>query len=254
MNKHIIPSYAGQWVLITGAGKRVGADIARYMTARGLNIFLHYHTSRDAAEKLKVELEEESEVQVKLVTGDLSKEEEVIKLFKDISPDIVIGNAGTFKPNAFDANIDTNAKAIELITSKAIERMLGDKKRGVIFLVGDAFIESGGVYPANLVGYTMSKAYIPYVVRQLAAAYGKKGLRVLGILNGPIEPPPGASAETINAIRAEINLPEDELEPWIGGWRVGEAIFGLLIATGVNGESVCVDGARAPAAPSEHTK
>lgn len=251
--KHLpVPSYTGKWLLITGGAKRVGADIVRYMAARDLNIFLHYRKSRDAAEGLKKEVEEAYGVRVELVTGDLSKEEDVEKLFDAISPDIVINNAGAFEIDDFAKNIDANAKAVYLVTSKAVDRMLRDKKGGVVFLVGDAFIESGGVYPANVVGYTMSKAYIPYVVRQLAAAHGKAGLRFLGILNGPIEPPKDAPVETVSAIRAEINLPERELNPWIGGAKVGEAIYGLLLATAINGESVRVDGGRVSQGRPEH--
>jgi len=252
MNKHIT-DYKGKWVLITGAGKRVGADIARYMAARDLNILLHYHTSRDAAEKLKKELEEANGVQVKLVTGDLSKEEDVTKLFEENSPDVVINSAGTFKPDDFDINIESNTKAGFLVATKAAERMVTDKKKGVVFLFGDAGMERVA-YPINLLGYTMSKAYIRYAVEALAAAYGKTGVRFIGILPGHILPPPTASAETIAAGRAGINMPDDELDDggWIGGWKVGEAVYGLTTATAITGETVRVHGGYVSVAPSEH--
>ncbi len=253
MEKHIhIQSLEGKLVLITGAGKRVGADIARYMAARGMDICLHYRSSLEAAEGLKKEIEETYRVRVELVKGDLSREADVTGLFNLISPDVVILNAGAFIPDDFNANMKANAEAVHHVVKKGIARMLSDKRKGTFFLVGDAFLESGGVYPENLIAYTMSKAHIPYTVRQLASAHGRDGLRFIGILNGPIEPPPGASPEAIAAIKAEINLPEEELDPWIGGVKVGEAIYGLLLATAINGESVRVDGGRVPVVAREH--
>lgn len=42
--------------LITGAGKRIGASIARHLAARGHDLVLHYHRSQAEAEALAVEL------------------------------------------------------------------------------------------------------------------------------------------------------------------------------------------------------
>ena len=240
------------WVLITGAGKRVGADIARYFASQGFNLIIHYHSSQDEAEALKNEIVEKYAVKVALVAGDLSKEADVKAIFTKHSPDIVINNAARFAEDNYHANIDANTTATFLVSQQAIERMLADKKRGTIFLVGDAFIANGGVYSRKLSAYTMSKSAIPELVSALAANYGKSGIRVIGILNGPIEPPPTASAEVIASVKAEINLPDEDLHPWIGGRAVGEAIFLLFSIHALNGESVRIDGGRRWLAPREH--
>lgn len=243
---------APQTILITGAGKRVGADIARYFAEQGFNVIVHYNSSRDAALALKQEIEQEYGVSVELVTGDLSKEEDVGAIFSAHSPDVVVNNAGRFEEDNFDGNIDANTRAIYHMNRDAIARMLIDGKRGAIFVVGDAFIRGGGVYSEHLDAYTMSKGWIPDVVSQLGATYGKRGIRVLGILNGPIDPPPGASPEAIASIGAEINLPPEDLTPWIGGKKVGEAIYHLLHATAINGECIRVDGGRRWQTAREH--
>ncbi len=248
--KHL--SIGRKQVLITGAGKRVGADIARYFAEHGFDILLHYHSSREAALELKDEIESSGNTAVTLVTGDLSKENDVAAIFSEHSPDVVINNAGRFETDDLNANIDANVRAVYLVNRMAIDRMRKDAKRGTIFVVGDAFIESGGVYSEHLDGYTMSKGWIPHLVSQLAAAYGKHGIRVLGILNGPIEPPPSASEEAIAAIQKEINLPESELDPWIGGTKVGEAMYHLFLAKAINGECIRVDGGRRWQTAKEH--
>ena len=50
-----------KWVLITGAAKRVGAKIAKVLHNDGFNIVIHYNTSSDAANKLRIELNRKRE-------------------------------------------------------------------------------------------------------------------------------------------------------------------------------------------------
>ena len=42
--------------LITGAAKRIGAEITKTLHAHGMNVVIHYHSSHEAAEKLCVAL------------------------------------------------------------------------------------------------------------------------------------------------------------------------------------------------------
>ena len=37
--------------LVTGAGKRLGREMALYLAGRGLDVAVHYHSSADDAEK-----------------------------------------------------------------------------------------------------------------------------------------------------------------------------------------------------------
>lgn len=257
--------YKGKLTLVTGAGRkgRVGAHIARYFALQGSDVLLHYRSDADEARAVKDAIEREAGVEVALAEAELSAVADVRALFAGRVPDIVINNAATFKPTgstdltdaraALEHNVAANLTAPFLVAWEATQRMLAERKAGVIVFVGDAFIENGGVYPEGLEAYTASKAWIPPVVVQLAAAHGRKGLRFLGILNGPVEPPPSASPHAIEAIAAEINLPPEKLAPWIGGERVAEAIHCLIQASGVNGTTLAVEGGRAWRAPSEHS-
>lgn len=47
---------SAQAVLVTGAAKRLGRDIALTLAGQGFDIALHYHTSRDAAEATQYEI------------------------------------------------------------------------------------------------------------------------------------------------------------------------------------------------------
>ena len=45
-----------KWVLITGGAKRIGAEVARTLHARGMNLAVHYNSSNQDAESLSNEL------------------------------------------------------------------------------------------------------------------------------------------------------------------------------------------------------
>ena len=61
----------GKVVLITGAGRRVGAVIARRLHAQGVNLAIHYRSSTGDAESLRSELEAGRVDSVELVRAEL---------------------------------------------------------------------------------------------------------------------------------------------------------------------------------------
>ncbi len=247
-------NWAGKWALITGGAQRIGAVLARHLAACGMNIIIHYFTSADAALALKKELEKRHKVRVKLVSGDLTKKEVVDEIFKKYSPDAVLNNAAVFKPNDTRENMATNRDAPLRITKAAIRRMLADKKKGVIVFYGDAWIGRGRAYPKNLDGYVRSKRWIPGAVANYAP-YGRKGIRIVGILNGPIVPPKSASREAVALIAKQLQSPDDERVPWIGPEAVADATKFVLQNSAIVGSCIFVDagrGATKGRAPKEH--
>ncbi len=90
MNRHT-QDYKGTWTLVTGAGKlgRIGAAIALHMAHRGSDIFLHYRSDRAAADAVKKQIEETARVRVELVTGELSKKEDVAASFQQAVIDVL---------------------------------------------------------------------------------------------------------------------------------------------------------------------
>ena len=51
-----IRSIDGKWALVTGAGKRIGAVIARRLHSAGANVAVHYFSSSGSADSLVEEL------------------------------------------------------------------------------------------------------------------------------------------------------------------------------------------------------
>ncbi len=60
-------------IIITGAATRIGGAIAKKLSGPGVDIVIHYNSSRASAEKLKKELNKNN-TKVYLIKGDLSKE------------------------------------------------------------------------------------------------------------------------------------------------------------------------------------
>ena len=92
-----------QVVLITGAARRVGAEIARLLHSHGLNILIHYNTSETAAQQLAAELNQQRTDSAAIVKADLNDFENYQKLILQSHKiwqrlDILINNASRFYP------------------------------------------------------------------------------------------------------------------------------------------------------------
>ena len=91
-------SLHGKWALITGAGKRVGASIARTLHAEGAGIAVHYRSSAEEAGALAAELNARQANSALLVQGDLVKTDSLPGMVEELVGrcgrlDILVNNA-----------------------------------------------------------------------------------------------------------------------------------------------------------------
>lgn len=92
----------GSVALVTGASGDIGAEISRYLAAEGVSIALHYHRNKEKALVLSAELSELHNVHTVVVQADLTKEEDVEKLWENaeaaLGPiNILIANSGAYR-------------------------------------------------------------------------------------------------------------------------------------------------------------
>jgi 3-oxoacyl-[acyl-carrier protein] reductase len=95
---HSGTSLEGRVALITGAGRGLGAGLARELASRGASIVLNYARSAKAAFSVVADIEAQGGSAV-AIQADISKSSEVLKLFDQAVAhygrlDIVINNAG----------------------------------------------------------------------------------------------------------------------------------------------------------------
>ena len=94
-------------IIITGGATRIGAAIAKKLSGTNKEILIHFNKSKLKAEKLKKELELNG-TKVYLVKGDLSKENDVIKIVKYAKSklkyfDCLINNASLFENDKLES-------------------------------------------------------------------------------------------------------------------------------------------------------
>ena len=111
-------------VLITGAAKRIGRAISRYLHKLDMDIIVHYHTSKEDAESLVAELNSIRPESATCLSCNLLDQEQLQQFaaraynFKQ-RLDVLINNASSFYPVRFmdieqkhwDDLIGTNMKA-----------------------------------------------------------------------------------------------------------------------------------------------
>jgi pteridine reductase len=186
-------SNEGKRVLITGAARRVGAEIARQLHAAGMDMVIHYRNSRDEAEALAESLNALRPGSAGLVSGDLLDIASLPRLAEAAREvfgaiDVLINNASTFYPTAvgritedhWDDLLGSNLKA-PLFLSQALAPELTERRGCIVNIVDIHAIRPLKGYPV----YSVAKAGLWMLTQSLARELGPH-VRVNGIAPGAI--------------------------------------------------------------------
>ena len=235
-------------VLITGAAKRVGAQIARTLHGAGYDLALHYRHSRNEMDALRSELEPLRPDSTIAIQGDLS----------DIStlPDIVEKCTSRF--GRLDALVN-NASAffptpIGEATAEQWDELFASNARGPFFLAqaaASALKDSTGcivnivdVYAEKPLArhpiYSMAKAALAMMTKSLARELAPE-IRVNAVAPGAILwPENGQSYTNQNDLVARTPLKRTGAPEEIGR----AVLFLIRDATFTTGQILKVDGGR----------
>lgn len=238
-------------VLITGAGKRVGAATARRLHARGWSLLLHCRSSLIATEALAAECNALRPDSARVLVADLDQAADVQRLAHEAMAawgqlDALVNNASSFFPTpmgtASDDDWDTlfasNARAPFFLT-QALMPALSARGRGAVVNLIDIHAD----YPlAGHTLYCMAKAALAAMTRSLAKELAP-AVRVNGVSPGAILWPEG-SGEMDAATQAEV-LASVPLGRIGGVDAVAAAVEFLIAGTDyVTGQILAVDGGR----------
>ena len=180
-------------VLITGGAVRIGRAIALELSKRSATIFCQYHSSSDAAQSLKEEIESDNN-EIHIFQSDLSTLEGINQTVKEAITqfgkiDVLINNAAIFFRTAlgevtekdWDTLHNLNLKA-PFFLAQAVSRYMLKKKSGKIINIADAGAKTP--FPAYL-PYSISKAGIINMTKGLAKALAPD-IQVNCISPGPV--------------------------------------------------------------------
>jgi glucose 1-dehydrogenase len=204
----------GKNVLVTGGTSGIGQAIAIKFAEYGANVAINYLSRpEDAAETEQqvnacVHKVKQSGVRDVLVKGDVSKEDDVVRMVRDTIEqlgglDILINNAGIqiSRPSHelsaadFDKVLGVNLRGSFLCAREAIKHFLAEEKPGVIVNVSSVHQR---IPKPSYLGYSVSKGGMQNLTTTLALEYAGRGIRVNAI-------GPGATVTPIN--RAWIDDP-----------------------------------------------
>jgi pteridine reductase len=183
----------GKVALITGASRRVGAQIARALHGQGINLMIHYRSSAEAARALQDELNAVRADSVSLIQADLlatnlmpSLVTQTVAIFGRL--DVLVNNASSFYPTPVGAITEkdwvdlmgTNLKAPIFLSQAAAYELR--KHRGCIVNITDIHADRP---MENYVVYSVAKAGLVALTKSLARELGPE-VRVNGVAPGPI--------------------------------------------------------------------
>jgi NAD(P)-dependent dehydrogenase (short-subunit alcohol dehydrogenase family) len=217
--------------IVTGAGKRVGADIARALLADGWAVVAHVHLSAD----------EVPEGAVKVV-ADLAQPDCADIIFGAVNGPVtlLINNAarfawdgfGEFSLEEFDAHMCVNVRAPTLLIDRFSAQHSGEGNALIVNLLDSKLAAPNPDY----LSYTLSKQALAGLTELAARALAGKGIRVNASAPGLMLRSSGQSEENFDAMHSENPLRRG-VEPA----DVVGALRYLIGARCVTGETLVVE-------------
>jgi NAD(P)-dependent dehydrogenase (short-subunit alcohol dehydrogenase family) len=189
---------SGRSALVTGAGRGIGAAIARRLAEAGAAVVINYRGSAAGAEALAQEIRDAGGSAV-AKQADVTRRAQIEHLMAaTVSAhgglDILINNAGIYPVSTlmemaeeeWDEVVDTNLKSVHLCTQAAAERMMERGVGGAV--VNIASVEGHAPAPMHA-HYDAAKAGVIMHTRAAAQELGPHGIRVNAVSPGLIRAP-----------------------------------------------------------------
>lgn len=235
-------------VIVTGASRGIGREIATYLAKSGYQVVANYNHSEKEAIELKETLEKENNIKIDIFKADVSKREESKKLvnytlerFKKI--DVLVNNAGISEYKLFTEETDddwnrvisTNLYSVFVMSQEVIPNMIKNKSGHIINITS-----VWGLVGSSLeVIYSASKAGVDGLTKGLAKELGPSNIKVNSIAPGIIdtEMNKNLTKEEIEEIKQRIPLQK------IGKTsEIAKSVKGLIESDYITGQIISING------------
>jgi NAD(P)-dependent dehydrogenase (short-subunit alcohol dehydrogenase family) len=226
--------------IVTGGAKRIGAAIARALSADGWHLLIHCNQSRGEAEALAAELGSASVVQADLAEPDAAAS--IFAAANALPPvRLLVNNASrfdydgadTFTAADWDLHQAINLRAPALLTQVFAGRA-GQSGGGLIVNLLDAKLAQPN---PDFFSYTISKIGLAGLTELAARAYAGRGIRVCGIapsvtlVSGPQSRDNFDSVHRLNALGRGVEVDE-----------IVTALRFLVATPTITGQIITLDG------------
>ena len=231
-------------VLITGAAKRIGREIALHFAKQAWDVIVHFGKSENEAQTLVSEIKVMGQRSIALHC-DLANEAQVRKLMPHAIAamghiDCLVNNASLFDPDTasdftkknLDQHMHTNLMSPIILAQALYEATKHGDQASVINLLDQKLYNLN----PDFLSYTMSKAALQCATTTLAQALAPR-VRVVGVAPG-ISLVSGDQTESEfqqahqKTVLGKSSTPED----------IAQAVFFVANAKAMTGTTILVDG------------
>jgi NAD(P)-dependent dehydrogenase (short-subunit alcohol dehydrogenase family) len=233
--------------LITGAAKRLGADMVRALARDGFDIALHCYRSRAEAEELAAEVAGLGR-RAAVIRADLAREEEVTGIVaaavERVGPlAILVNNASVFELDrlatadrrSWDLHLETNLRA-PIVLAQDFVAQLPQGCRGLIVNMLDQRVLN---LTPNFLTYSISRMGLWGATQVLARELAPR-VRVNAIGPGPVLPAPGTDrARFDELVRAT------PLQRATSPLEIANALRFIVASPSMTGQLVTLDSGQA---------
>ena len=238
---------SGKVALVTGAGQRLGREIALALGRGGADVFVHYGSSAAGAEATASTLRQLGR-EAWEVEADLADVEQIGRLFDTVRGrtgrlDVLVNSAAVFEKQPFadvevedwERTMSVNLRAPFFCSQRAAALMGSAEGSGVIINVSDL---SGRLALAGILGarHEQGRSDLSYRISGSGAwaesAGQRRGAR-------PILPPPGVATDDPEWLRRGDRLP---LARTGSPEHIAKAVLALIENDYITGAVLPVDG------------
>ncbi|MGE4399086.1 MAG: 3-oxoacyl-ACP reductase FabG [Campylobacterales bacterium] len=242
-------TFTGKNVLITGASRGIGSEIARYLAKQGLKVWINYRSSAAEADALKSQIEANGG-KAAVIGFDASDEEAFVNAVKTIvdsdgSMDYLVNNAGItndklalrMKIEDFESVIKANLTSTFIGCREALKAM-SKSKFGSVVNIASIVGETGNAGQTN---YSASKGGMIAMTKSFAAEGAARAIRYNTVTPGFIQ------TDMTNELKEEIKnyyIDKIPLKRFGKPEEIASAVAFLLSdeASYITGETLKVNG------------
>ena len=238
-----MPAIDGSRILVAGGAHRVGRALALDLAGAGADVFVSYHSSAGPAEQTRADIEALGR-RSGIVRADAADPADMRAMVAAATAafgglDVYVHcPSGGFEPRdpgavdeaLWDAAMDSTAKGF-MFAAQAAHEVMADAVGGVIVAITDV----AGLQPwPRFAPHGAAKAAQIHLLKCLALAWGRDGVRVCGVAPGPVLMPEGIAGDPDETALGRRGDPAD----------VAHAVRYCIEAGFVTGQNIVVDGGR----------